>query len=317
VEFSCVGHDQEGISVALTDDFEVSRNVVFDGLTEGIDAKVGSSNGRIIGNTVFRQGSQGIYIDAWDGHEHDIEVSGNTCHDNPNGITVSSEHGGLTESITVKGNFAENNDTVGIWVAGWGTTGSRLANIGVYGNVCSGNGEAGVFVHAVLGNEIDGVRVCNNILVGNGIWGIRVSGDSVVRNVSAINNTIVANGTLPYGGGGIYLDNLAQADSIIIRNNVASTNGVFPILLEAGVPAAAVAIDHNLLWGSQTNGTQGISAVIADPSFVDAKHHDFHLTPGSPAVDMGSAASAPPDDYDENPRPQGISHDIGAFELAQ
>jgi hypothetical protein len=42
---------------------------------------------------------------------------------------------------------------------------------------------------------------------------------------------------------------------------------------------------------------------------------DFHLKPGSPALDVGSVADAPSVDLEGNPRPVGSGVDLGAYEL--
>ena len=76
-----------------------------------------------------------------------------------------------------------------------------------------------------------------------------------------------------------------------------------------------VTIEHNLINGSTQ--IYGDDAIIGDPSFVNPSGADFHLKEDSPAIDNGSAVDAPGNDFDGNPRPQGVGYDIGAFELME
>ncbi len=59
------------------------------------------------------------------------------------------------------------------------------------------------------------------------------------------------------------------------------------------------------------SGTGNISNA---PLFVDASSGDYHLQEMSPCIDAGTAAHAPPIDFDGSARPQGTGIDIGAYE---
>jgi hypothetical protein len=48
--------------------------------------------------------------------------------------------------------------------------------------------------------------------------------------------------------------------------------------------------------------------------FVNPTGFDLHLLPTSPAIDKGTNAGAPSEDYDGNVRPHGSGYDIGAYE---
>ncbi len=63
-------------------------------------------------------------------------------------------------------------------------------------------------------------------------------------------------------------------------------------------------------------GYAGVAIIDADPSFLDAANHDYHLTADSPCIDTGTSEGAPGEDFDGLPRPQGNSSDMGAYEYA-
>lgn len=266
VELCCNDGEQECITVAGTSTFEIRNNHVHHGGPgtiggEGIDAKDGSSNGRIYKNHVHHLNDRaGIYVDAWDKHTYNIEVYRNTVHDiaNNDGFATGSEEGGLLEDI----------------------------------------------------------RFYNNIAYNNGLSGIVISeaGDAPthpVRNVTIINNTFYNNGSSGWGGG-ISVEDPDVSD-LVIRNNICSQNQWFQIQTEVSVQN--LTIDHNLVDGTRGDDeNDGSDVVEGDPRFANPSGADFHLQSGSPAIDAGSSADAPYDDFDGSPRPQGGGYDIGAFE---
>jgi len=58
-------------------------------------------------------------------------------------------------------------------------------------------------------------------------------------------------------------------------------------------------------------------SILATPGqlFVNASAADYHLMPGSPAIDKGTSLTDVTTDLEGRPRPSGITHDIGAYEF--
>jgi Right handed beta helix region/Bacterial Ig domain/Viral BACON domain len=267
VELACNDGEQECLTVAVTDTFEIKNNHVHHGGpgnngAEGLDGKDGSSNGKIYNNIVHDMNRLGIYVDAWDKHTYNIEIYNNLVYNCVgDGITLASEMGGLLE------------------------------NIDIFNNVVYGVTENGF---AITRNGPPGAHP--------------------MKDITCINNTFYNNGSSNWGGG-IMVDN-PGLQSLIIRNNILSQNVYYSMEVEADVTMGNLTIDNNLIHGFRNyqDEVKGSNYVEADPLFVNASGADFHLLSGSPAIDQGSASSAPGFDYDNKSRPSGSGIDIGAFE---
>jgi hypothetical protein len=294
----CTGGDQECISFMTTNLFEIKNNRIHDGFTEGIDVKVGSSNGIVNNNEVYNQGEgrPGIYIEAWDKHEFNIDVLDNISHDNAHGFAVASENGGLLEAIKIHNNRAYKNRSWGFVVAGWGIAQTHpFRNIEIYGNASFEN-QIGIEIAGYTGTTIDSLNVHNNLIYHNSNTGVSIgrfdgpSGEYVMRNIAIINNTIDGNGTSNngWGDGGINVTNF-NPENLVIRNNILSDNAAYTICVQAEVPRASVTVDYNFLDGfvNFPYETAGTNAVYGIPLFVDTSRNDYHLQAASPCIDKG------------------------------
>jgi predicted outer membrane repeat protein len=105
-------------------------------------------------------------------------------------------------------------------------------------------------------------------------------------------------------------DHSGGSDQLIAHNkgNVTYTytNNIFFGNVGDGDPLIDSIADADL-------GLYSSFVAAADP-LVDTAGGDYHLAPGSEAIDAGTAEGAPDHDYDGAPRPHGAAHDVGAYE---
>ncbi len=168
VEYSNTKGAEEAISLHGIQVFAISDNEVFAGLKEGIDVKGGSSSGQIYKNyvhdlTAGPWGMNGIYIDAWDRYQTNIEVYHNLVVNCGNGIIVGAENNGHLDKV-----FIHNNEIkfcrVGFNVSGWGIGSSHtVENITFDRNTIIGSADNGISISNASASNI---RLTNNILGG-------------------------------------------------------------------------------------------------------------------------------------------------------
>jgi hypothetical protein len=89
----------------------------------------------------------------------------------------------------------------------------------------------------------------------------------------------------------------------------------------SGAPANTIQIGTSCITNysvvfPQASALQGSNNKIGiNPALKDPANGDYHLQPGSPAVDAANPGNAGTPDFDGTTRPQGTRSDIGAFEL--
>ncbi|MCL6583942.1 MAG: right-handed parallel beta-helix repeat-containing protein [bacterium] len=227
----------------------------------------------IIRNNIFRQNEpSGIYAGS-----SQLTIVGNHILKNAK-AGIHLEKG---STLLIRSNIIESNKEAGI------STLSKIPNrIEVFGNRVFHNGRGGIDCQNATG------KVYNNVVYENKEAGIR----GCIVPLEVINNTVVGNAQA-----GVSIDD--QSKEIIIKNNIIAFNG------ESGIMSAQRGYSYNLLFAnaegeycdpnllpcirSQHAGYEDeesfrkIGHIIADPMFVDAKSHNYHLLPGSPAIDAG------------------------------
>ncbi len=193
------GDLQECITVSGCNTFEIKYNHVHDRSFpndtnggEGIDAKDASSNGKIFNNVVHDLGLElGIYVDAFNSTEENIEVYNNIVYNCYDGITLATEkNAGLLKNVKVYNNILYNNKFDGIIIATNDQDGPK-ENIYIYNNTIYSNGYysswgGGISVASVNNNNKE-IVVKNNICSQNNVWQIMRT-DSLITTVE--NNLI-------------------------------------------------------------------------------------------------------------------------------
>ena len=256
------------------------------------------------------------------------EISANTASTGGSGI------GGGVYSVygrtAITGNLIEGNTAT---TAGGMAHGSALyseqGEETADGNVIVGNrGESAVFIMSATSGRFATNRVTGNV----GKTAFELVGCDPANTFVVANNFIA-------DGQDFNVSILAGADAgMIVRlvHNTIIGNGYnTAVLLSWGI---AVTLDHNILahhwlavddrgaavtmnrtlfWRNATDGVRGVDPLDGNPNFVDLLGRDYHLRPGSAAIDAATAAGAPATaDIDGQSRPaEATLCDIGADEL--
>jgi hypothetical protein len=169
------------------------------------------------------------------------------------------------------------------------------------GNVCYDFHQGFMGEAAYYGNISD-LIFRNNIFAHGGAWGMSVH---QIQNVTAVHNVFA---DIQYHGIGF-----RDGASGLVYNNIFYNAGSNYWASDGGTVSGS----HNLLY--QTDGSLDPAdfpddLVNLDPRFTDPASDDYHLLPGSPAIDTGLNLGVT-SDLDGDLRPQGGGYDIGADEF--
>jgi hypothetical protein len=281
---------------------------------------------RFINNTF----SGTIGYSAIDLHGHDHTLAGNVCEVTNSTVGTMGHcyyvsHG---SNLKILYNVAAGAPGYGLHIYDERRSADDfqriISNVLVEGNIFRGSTQRSGMLVAMSdgggrGNVIQNVVIRNNIFTRNNHAGLVLAENC--HNVLIYHNTFYQNGRLA-----IYIEDDATIDHIDVRNNLIyqAPNDVCKAectvfregQIQIGARAQNVVINNNGYHPGPPNviGRKDSNAVTGPVSFANTAGLDFHLLPGSAAIDRGVRLDAVPLDYDGRPRPQGTGFDIGAFE---
>jgi parallel beta-helix repeat protein len=277
----------------------------------------------------------------WGAHAPTIHVAGSAPFLTVEGFDVGGAAGSLIvvdgSHGRVVGNHVHDNTSAcadagsGIVIAGYQAGGYNGVGGEVLGNLVEdiGVGPRNGACRTVYGisSLIPGVRIANNVQRRALAHGIHLW--HAARDTTIVNNTVTDNGAsgILVGAGDAGATGVTPAATgDLIANNIVAFNAGWGIseccdTSPARGPNRYVA---NLGWRNgegnsaptlvdNVRGGGTVSdSLYGDPLFAGAG--DAHLRAASPAIDAGTAMTAPATDFDGVTRPQGDAVDLGAYE---
>ncbi|NIN63251.1 MAG: hypothetical protein GTO63_00750 [Anaerolineae bacterium] len=313
-------------------------------ITNNVGSRAGQGRG---GGVYIDNVSSSASADIWESH-----IVSNTASTADTGWgggiwlqAGTSTAPGVVVSSTIEDNTASAasyGEGGGMYVLQYAKLSNNLFQHNVAQTAASGFGYGGgLYLWEIWGATLEANRFVSNTAsaLGGGYGGAIFGSAKVVltmtNNLLAQNHASTAGGGLllttspPYlipgtlvhntiadndagaGGEGIWVGSyvsLTLANNIVAGHTVGITNTV---------PASStVAADYTLFADNGTDYGSGVSStneVSGDPAFVAPDEADYHLAPGSAAIDAGDEAGVPID-FEGDARPLGPAPDIGADE---
>jgi len=154
----------------------------------------------------------------------------------------------------------------------------------------SSDGKKSGFNNKVINSTFDS---CNKWLVAD--EGISASNNMFINN-TIINCKKFTEISIPFGNTNKFINN-------IVVGSKSNSSG-----------SSKMEYSYNNFWNNDFTKPQGPGNISFDPKFEDVSKGNFRLKSNSKSIDAGIKIEQVKSDKDGMPRPQGSSHDMGAFE---
>ena len=281
-------------------------------------------------NTAVPDGGGGISSLADWLEIRDNQIVSNSCNLVGGGVFLS----GGTRYILQNNQIISNTAVFGGGVAVFTGTGS-IKNNAIISSTAAWGG--GLYIWGNAQPELDGnlLQRNNSMAIAGGLLVsveptnvLSITNNMIIRNTSVItqgsgvnclqgdcvliNNTIADNDSASKKMSGVYLGNTANSNTL--KNNIIVGHKI-GVELASGSSAS---MDYNDYYDNDVDisgASWGAHHFTDDPQFADRPGDDYHLTSGSPMIDVADASVAPPVDFDGDPRPMINGVDIGADEF--
>jgi hypothetical protein len=279
----------ECITLMGAQDFIFENNTLREFTKQGLSLSAGTNNGIIQYNTFNNKYYFSLKMSgesATNRTVHDITIRNNL-------FTGTAKGTGATErAISI--NPEQNNN--------------YIYNIYIYNNVFNlsvTSGQTCYGLHILGATGKTGQRMRNIQFTYNTIY--VNGGTSTTKAIYAylgpakVNDFVIANNILvmEQSGNQMIFADLAKAQTnFTLRNNL--------YMYTSGTTLGS--------WFTDDSSEFETGAVSGDPDFADNSTGNLHINITSPAIDAADANYAVSTDYDDHPRPQKKSYDIGAYE---
>jgi hypothetical protein len=327
------GFDTVNASYLRIQGFNITTSDALTGWTEGYGVFVRSDNVEVLDNYFYNRKTTAIQGYWHDPYPHNAHIAGNRIYHSQMGIGITGSgwlvenneverlfnYGGgdsdysrfFGDDHVIRHNYFHGTDFSEIGSAHvdcfqtFDNNGETGHNILFDGNTCA-DFHQGLMGEAHYYHDISHLTFRNNLFMHGGAWGLCIQD---LTDITVVNNTFY---DIQYHGIGMQSDYTAKPANLVVQNNIFYNTGTsywFP-------DNSGSWGDHNLIFQSQDPPVAGAHDLIGvDPRFVDAASEDFHLLPGSPAIDAGAALNSVISDHDGAARPYAAGWDIGAFEF--